>query len=62
MDDVDIAGQRIQDELDHNIRKQLESAPPMVKGNPGDCEFCGYWSGRLVTGACAQCRDKYGLP
>lgn len=31
------------------------------KGNPGDCEYCGEWSGRLIDGACAPCRDKYRL-
>ena len=33
----------------------------MAKGVPGECEFCGEWSGRLVNCACAPCRDKYKL-
>jgi hypothetical protein len=31
-------------------------------GSAGECELCGEWSGRLVNGACAPCRDKYKLP
>jgi hypothetical protein len=34
----------------------------MPKGVPGDCDICGQWSGRLVDGACAPCREKYKLP
>ena len=37
-------------------------AAHMPAGEPGDCELCGEWSGRLVNGACAHCRDKYHLP
>lgn len=31
-------------------------------GVAGDCDLCGCWSGRLVGGVCAPCRDKYQLP
>lgn len=31
-------------------------------GAPGECELCGEWSGHLVRGACAPCRDRYKLP
>jgi hypothetical protein len=31
-------------------------------GAPGDCDFCGEWTGRLVHGACAPCRDARHLP
>lgn len=31
-------------------------------GKPGDCELCGEWSGRLITGVCAPCRDRHKLP
>lgn len=61
MDEIDIASKQAQEELDHTIKAYLESAPPMVKGEPGDCDLCGYWNGRLVGGACSPCRDKYGL-
>lgn len=28
----------------------------------GDCDLCGEWSGRLVGGVCAPCRDRHKLP
>ena len=40
---------------------QARAKSEMVPGTPGECEFCGEWSGRLVNGACAPCRDKYKL-
>jgi len=50
-------------------RKALEAAlnearkkSEMPAGTTGDCDMCGNWSGRLVYGACAPCRDKYKLP
>lgn len=62
MDDAD----RAQDELDaidalveaSVIDKPVYVVPP---GVPGDCELCGRWSGRLILGACAPCRDRYRL-
>jgi hypothetical protein len=41
------------------IRRQAMAIPA---GMPGDCEYCGEWFGRLVSGACAPCRDRYRLP
>jgi hypothetical protein len=41
------------------IRYQASHIPP---GEPGECELCGEWSGRLVLGCCAPCRDKWGRP
>jgi len=34
---------------------------PLAKGVQGYCDLCGEWSGRLVLGACAPCRDRHGL-
>jgi hypothetical protein len=31
-------------------------------GEPGECDLCGEWSGRLIDGHCAPCRDRYRLP
>ena len=59
MDEADEAQERIERRVDEGIararRKQLE------KGRPGDCNLCGEWSGRLILGACAPCRDRYHL-
>jgi hypothetical protein len=27
-------------------------------GKAGDCDLCGEWSGRLIKGICAPCRDR----
>jgi hypothetical protein len=43
---------------DRCIEQQRADIKP---GEPGDCELCGEWSGRLIKGACAPCRDRYGL-
>lgn len=57
------------DVSDEHSQPVLESRIAAVRANadipagvPGDCDLCGEWSGRLVTGACARCRDKYKLP
>lgn len=41
------------------VRDRAEMIPA---GVAGDCDMCGSWSGRLVGGACARCRDRYRLP
>jgi len=45
-------------ELEARIRAARGEIPP---GSEGECDLCGEWSGRLVEGACAPCRDKYKL-
>lgn len=59
MDDCDLTDQREAVLVEAKIR---EAARPMPVGEPGYCDLCGEWSGRLVGGACAPCRDKYKLP
>ena len=52
-------------ELEEQQRQQALANRPAFQfdpGVPGDCDVCGYWSGRLVGGACAPCRDKHRLP
>ncbi len=61
-DEIDVSTERIQHETDcavDNIRKAAAELPP---GKPGDCELCGEWSGRLIRGVCAPCRDRFKLP
>jgi len=59
-DDVDIASDRTQLAIDAKV-KQISDAAKLDKGIAGDCDLCGEWSGRLIDGACAQCRDRYKL-
>jgi hypothetical protein len=35
---------------------------PFEEGTPGQCEYCGYDSKRLVRKVCAPCRDELRLP
>lgn len=57
MDDADVTQRRIERE------EELMKKPPyeLPEGKPGDCDLCGEWSGRLVVGVCAPCRDRRGL-
>ncbi len=60
-DEVDQANDQhelITDKAIALIRKKATLAP----GVEGDCDLCGEWTGRLIEGACAPCRDKYKLP
>ena len=45
-----------------NILEHRRRAAAIPVGQPGECEYCGLESKRLVGGACAPCRDRYGLP
>jgi len=58
------------DEIDHandyveRMREYLvqqAKSKPMPKGEPGECDWCGYHSPRLVRGHCAKCRDELCL-
>lgn len=51
-----------QQELARNSRFETGDPYKPPKGVPGDCDICEEWSGRLIGGACAHCRDKYHLP
>ena len=45
-----------------NLTLVRERASRIPVGAPGDCDMCGEWSGRLVQGVCAPCRDLHRLP
>lgn len=62
MDAADEADKLIEESVNDSIRQRREAAAQMPAGNPGECELCGEWSGRLVGGACSPCRDRYKLP
>ena len=59
-DDVDITNDRTQLAIDSKV-KEISDAAKLDKGVEGDCDLCGEWSGRLIDGACAPCRDRYKL-
>lgn len=60
-DEIDKAQEREQLDTKNAIARARLNAD-LKPGTPGDCDLCGEWSGRLVEGACAPCRDKYKLP
>jgi len=57
MDIIDIASEREERDRELAIAAARADIPP---GKPGECDLCGEWSGRLINGAGAPCRDKYG--
>jgi hypothetical protein len=62
MDDIDRAQETTDRLTEESLRKARDRSLQIPKGQPGDCDLCGYWSGRLVKGVCAPCRDKHHLP
>ena len=56
MDDADITQERMDREERLRVRNDRYEIPP---GVPGECETCGEWSGRLIDGMCAPCRDRH---
>lgn len=60
-DVIDRGNERAQQILDAEIEEVRHRAQHIPAGEPGDCEICGEWSGRLVNSVCAPCRDKHGL-
>lgn len=60
-DIADRASEIIENASEGAVRQAQERAASMPAGRPGDCELCGEWSGRLVAGVCAPCRDRRGL-
>ena len=58
-DEADISQARMEQE--EAMRERNRKPYDIPEGVAGDCELCGEWSGRLVGGVCAPCRDKHGL-
>ena len=61
-DEIDIANARAEAETERAIAAARAGAATIPAGEPGNCDFCGEWTGRLVRGACAPCRDRWRLP
>jgi hypothetical protein len=59
VDEIDRADQEIERSLQEAIRLARKDLPA---GTPGDCDLCGEWTGRLINGYCAPCRELYKLP
>ena len=60
-DQIDIANDRVLSDTSKAIAAAARAAAQIPVGEPGECDLCGEWSGRLVDGVCASCRDRYKL-
>lgn len=60
-DEADRSEYFVESVIDDGVKEAMRKAAEIPPGNPGECDTCGEYSGRLVNGACAWCRDKYGL-
>lgn len=61
MDETDYANDLVMREANDAINEHRRKAALIPKGNPGECAYCGEWSGRLVNGVCAPCRERYKM-
>jgi len=61
MDEADMAEERTEKEEAAAIAAIRAQASRLEPGMPGDCDTCGEWSGRLIRGMCAPCRDRLGV-
>jgi len=58
-DEADRAAPNIENAIADGIGDAARAVAEMPAGEPGDCDGCGEWTGRLVRGYCAPCRDRY---
>lgn len=60
----EIDQQQTRDEILEDAQRKIisDAVAKIPVGAEGECDMCGEWSGRLIRGACAPCRDKYKLP
>lgn len=61
-DEIDRANDTAEAATDRAVAAARAQAASIPVGTPGECDFCGEWTGRLVAGACAPCRDKRRMP
>lgn len=60
-DIFDRATEREEKDRELALKAAMQRAAEIPAGNPGECDLCGEFCGRLVQGSCARCRDKWGL-
>ncbi len=61
-DEADMSDKHVETRVLEGVEAVSRAAAAIPVGAPGECDLCGEWSGRLVGGACAPCRDRYKLP
>ena len=60
-DDADKANYFIESVIDDHVKEAMRRVAEIPTGQPGECDFCGYYYSRLIRGACGGCRDRYKL-
>jgi len=60
-DQVDDATETEESRMNAILKDARKKAAAIPRGEPGDCDLCGEYTGRLVHGVCAPCRDRYHL-
>lgn len=61
-DIIDMANDRAAEDAARSEAAARRAAAQIPLGEPGECDLCGEWAGRLVNGVCAPCRDRHHLP
>lgn len=60
-DEADKAADLMEGQMASRLKQNRKAVESIPAGNPGECDLCGEWFGRLVRGTCARCRDRYKL-
>ena len=60
-DVIDASDYYIESVIDDGVAEAMRKAAAIPIGNPGECDGCGEYNGRLVNGHCSPCRDRYGI-
>lgn len=61
-DEFDRASEREHEAREAALATTRRAAAAMPKGEPGECERCGEYFARLVSGLCGFCRDGRTRP
>lgn len=61
-DPVDEANDHIEREEAAALKAVQAKRDAQPIGHEGECDLCGEFMLRLISGACAPCRDRYKLP
>ncbi len=59
---MDVSNDRLEKDKERELARISAAAAMIPPGEPGECDRCEEYSPRVVRGACAPCRDRYGLP
>lgn len=61
MDEIDRAEANIEKFEADAIGAARKAAADIPAGESGECEYCGDYFDRIVSGACGRCRDEFNI-